>query len=215
MANLPWGPHGAEAPPHTIKPNPTAADPVPAFNSADEAAVPIQGGGALGGVVVNVVISLLMLLMFWMPAACLYPLTTVAGAAAGFLSRPIFAAVLPPDAGDVPLALAFVVGAVVIGIMIRVEGRLAQSAHYRSIRHGVRLVLLGLLAIPVIQSKVDASAPYVYAFISSPGAVAQFFTTPQNFGIWLAVVVGLHFLLWKAEPVRRFWHRRLKWVGLK
>jgi len=148
---------------------------VPVFNQADEAAVPIQSGDAFGGIAVNIVISFFMLIMLWMPAACLYPLTSLAGVAAGFLSRSIFVAVLPQDAGDVPLALAFAVGAVVIGIMIRIEGRLAQSARYRSIRHVVRLVLLALLAIPVIQSKVDASAPYVYAVVSSPHAIAQFF----------------------------------------
>jgi hypothetical protein len=215
LANLPWGPHGAEAPPHTVKPNPTAADAVPAFNQPDEAAAPTQGGGVLGTIGANIVTSFFMLIMLWMPMVCLYPLTSAAGASAGFLSRPIFAAVLPEDTRDVSLALAFLVGAVAIGIVNRIEYRLAQSARYRSIRHVVRLVLLALLAMPTIQTTVDASAPYVYAFVTSPRAIAEFLSTPQNLLIWIAVVVGLHFLIWKAEPVRRFWHRRLKWIGLK
>ena len=82
MANLPRGPHGAEAPPHTARPSTTAADPVPVFNQPDEAAVPIQGGDSLGGIVVNIVISFFMLIMLWMPAACLYPLTSAADVAA-------------------------------------------------------------------------------------------------------------------------------------
>jgi len=92
MANRPWGPHGAEAPPLTTTPNPTAADPTPAFGQADEATAPIQGGGSGAGLIaVNIVISFFMLIMLWMPMACLYPLTSAAGAAAEFLSRPIFA----------------------------------------------------------------------------------------------------------------------------
>ena len=38
---------------------------------------------------------------------------------------------------------------------------------------------------------------------------------PTSLVIVLTVVVGVHFLLSKAEPVRRFWHRRLRWLGLK
>jgi hypothetical protein len=215
MANLPWGPHSAEAPPHTVRPNPTAADPVPAFNQPEEAAAPVQGGGPLGTIAANIMISFFMLIMLWMPMTCLYPLTGAAGAAAGFMSRPLFSALLPEDAGDLPLASAFLAGAVAILIVNRIEYRLAQSARYRSIRHVFRLVLLALLAMPTIQTRVDASAPYVYAFVTSPRAVAEFLSAPANLVMWSGVVIGLHFLLWKAEPVRRFWHRRLKWIGLK
>jgi hypothetical protein len=43
-----------------------------------------------------------------------------------------------------------------------------------------------------------------------PHVVAEGFTSRSD-----RRAQGLHFLIWKAETVRLFWHRRLKWVGLK
>ena len=56
--------------------------PVPAFNQSDEAAAPVQGGGAFGAIGANIAFSLLMLIMLWMPMACLCPLTSTAGVVA-------------------------------------------------------------------------------------------------------------------------------------
>ena len=214
MTNRPWGPHGEDTEPNTVKPGPTGRDPVLEPKQSEEAPLPAGGGDPFSGIVINIVIGFFMLIMFWMPMVCLYPLTSAAGAAAGFLSRPIFVAILPEDAGDVPLALALALGAGVIALMIRIEGRLAKSAQYRAARHVVRMVLLGLLAVPVIYTRIDASAPYVWAVVTSPSAIVEFFSTPSNAAIWLAAMVGVHVLLVKGEPVRRFWHQRLKWIGL-
>jgi hypothetical protein len=38
---------------------------------------------------------------------------------------------------------------------------------------------------------------------------------PQNLATILVVIIAMHFLLWKAEKLRAFWHRRLFWLGLK
>jgi hypothetical protein len=151
---------------------------------------------------------------------CLYPITAAAGIAATLATRSIFTSVLPADAGDVPFALGIVVGAVVIGIVFRLEVRLAGSTGYRVVRHVVRMILLAIWAIPIIQLTLGAAAPttstaYIFFVISNPSGMVQFLANPLMLGIWIAVVVGLHFLIWKADGVRRFWHRRLVWIGLK
>jgi hypothetical protein len=218
--NLPWGPHGAEAPPNTVTPNPTAASPAPAFEQPESVAMPTGGGDPFGSAVISIVLSVVMILILWIPAVCLYPLTAAAGIATTIVTRSISARVLPADAGDVPFALGIVLGAIVIGIMIRIEGRLARSAPYRMVRHGVRMVLLAIWAIPILQLTMGATAPgtstaYIFAVVSSPLAMAGFLLNPLNLGAWLVSVIGLHFLIWKSERARRIWHRRLAWIGLK
>jgi hypothetical protein len=220
--NLPWGPHGAEAPPHTVTPNPTAPSAVPTFEQPAEVVMPTLGGGAdtFGKIVSNILVSVVMMVILWMPAACLYPLTAAAGIAAGFMTRSILAVVLPADAGDVPFVLGVLVGTIVVGGVIRIEDRLSGSARYRSGRHGVRMVLLAIWAIPIIQLAMGATAPgtstrYILSVVSSPSAMVQFLTSPLNLGLWFASLIGLHFLIWKGERARQLWHRRLRWIGLR
>jgi hypothetical protein len=67
---------------------------------------------------------------------------------------------------------------------------------------------------------MGATAPtsttrYVLAMVSNPRALLAFLSRPQNLAIWLGALVALHFVLWKADTLREWWHRRLKWVGLK
>ena len=84
----------------------------------------------------------------------------------------------------------------------------------------VRLVLLAALAIPLIQlaNGVPFHGPatlYMLSVVGSPRNMALVLGKPQNLAIMLGVVVGMHFLLWKAERVRQFWHRRLAAIGLR
>jgi hypothetical protein len=220
MSNQPWGPHGREAPPNTVTPNPTPADPVPTLGQPADAPLPTGGGGALSIIIINFIVAFFIVAILWIPMVCLYPLTGTATIATWLVTKPILTGVLPAEAGDVPAALAYLIAAVVAGVMIRVESRLAQSMGYRLPRHVVRMVLLAIWSIPIIQLTMGAEAPtsstaYIFAVVTQPGAMLQFLMSPLNFGIWVAVVVGLHFLIWKAEGVRRFWHRRLVWIGLK
>lgn len=220
--NQPWGPHGPVVPPHTVTPNPTAPTPVPAFEQPAEVAMSTLAGEAdgFGKIVSNILVSVVMMVILWMPAACLYPLTAGSGVAAAVVTMQILSRVLPADAGDVPLVLGVLVGAIAVAIVIRIEDRLSRSARYRLVRHGVRMVLLGMWAIPIIQLAMGATAPststrYILSVVSSPSAMARFLTSPLNLAAWTLCLVGLHFLIWKGERARRLWHRRLAWIGLK
>ena len=221
MKNLPWGAHGAEAPPHTVKPNPTAPSQVPAFEQPADVAMPTQAGGAFGTIIISIVLSLVMIAILWIPALCLYPITATAGFAAAMITTSIFTRVVPADAVDVARVLGFTAFAIVIGILIRIEGRLSSRfAPYRLGRHVVRMVLLAIWAIPILQLTMGATAPgtstaYIFAVVSSPYAMAGFLMNPLNLGVWLVSVVGLHFLIWKSELARRLWHRRLSRIGLQ
>jgi hypothetical protein len=222
VTNFPWGPHGPEVPPNTVRPNPTVPSPPQQFPGADEAAAPISagGGGGLGGVLANIIFSLVLVAVLWIPMACIYPLTALAGIVAGLGTVPLFARVLPADGRDVALVLGIVVGAVVVFKVYRLEYGLAQHPRFRLARHVVRLVLLAVWAIPIIQLSMGATAPstttrYVLAVVSSPRALASFLARPQNLVIWVLGIVALHFLLWPAGRVRHWWHRRLTFVGLK
>jgi hypothetical protein len=195
---------------------------VPTFEQPAEVAMTTQSGGAdtFGKIVSNIFVSLVMMVILWFPAACLYPLTAGSGITAAVVTMQILARVLPADAGDVPLVIGVLVGAIVVGIVIRIEDRLSRSGRYRWARHGLRMVLLGMWAIPVIQLAMGATAPststrYILEVVSSPRAMATFLTSPVNLGVWLACLLGLHFLIWKGERARRLWHRRLAWIGLK
>jgi hypothetical protein len=106
-------------------------------------------------------------------------------------------------------------------IVSRVEYRLTRNFALRWTRHVVRLILFGVLALPLIQATVGEGrmggsyARYIFAALSNPRALLSQLANPQNLAIVVAVVVAMHFILWKAETLRRFWHRRLSWLGLK
>jgi len=223
MTNMPWGPHGPEASPHTVRPNPTAPSPPQQILGSDEAPAPIPvagGGGPLGDLLANIMLSLLMLALLWIPMVCLYPLSAVAGMVAGYGSFPLFLRALPADGRDVAAVLGMAVG-VVVGLKVnRLEYRLAQNPAFRLARHAVRLVLLAVWAIPIIQLSTGTTAPttstaYIFAVVNSPQALLAFLSRPRNLAIWVAVVMGLHFLIWSGAGVRRWWHRRLTFIGLK
>ncbi len=227
MGSFPWGPHGPEVSPNTVKPNPTAASSAPAFEqpsyyspqTSAAAAAGALGGDPISNIVINFVVSFFMMAMLWEVFVCLYPVTTLAGVLAGVFTIPIFTRMLPPDGHDVALLMGVVVGAVVIGVLIRIEYRLAQNLPFRLARHGVRLALLSLLVIPMValgQGTVRlASTAGFYTTIVNNPRVMLGFLNPVSLGIWAGVMVGLHFLLWNWSWARRVWHTRLKWIGLK
>ena len=178
------------------------------------------GGGGLGAILANIVISAVMLAILWIPAVCLYPLTSVAGIATSLILMSILSRVLPPDGGDVVSLLSIIGGAIVIFKVFRIEMRLAESATFRMIRHAIRMVLLAIVAIPFVQLTMGATAPstttrYILAVILRPDVMWEFLLSPTNLGAWLAAVVALHVVIWHSARARRFWHGRLKWVGLK
>jgi lipoprotein signal peptidase len=157
--------------------------------------------------------------ILWIPFLCLYPLTALIGIGVGFAAVPIFARTLPPNT-DVPAALGVLIGAVAFYIMIRIEYRLSQSAGYRISRHAVRMVLLAIVAIPTIQMAAGApvestSTRYILSVVSNPRIMFSFLADAKNVAILLTVVIVIHFVLWKGERFRRFWHRRLSAIGMK
>lgn len=181
---------------------------------------PSPAGGGSGGFLVLVVLSLLLVALLWIPMICLYPLTALAGALAGVGSFLVAVRLLPVDGRDVAMVIGIGVGVVVVWKVYRVESRLAGHPQFRLIRHAVRLLLLGIWAIPILQLAMGATAPttttrYVLAMVSSPRALLPFLARPQNLAIWMGAMVALHFVLWSADSLRQWWHRRLKYVGLK
>lgn len=85
----------------------------------------------------------------------------------------------------------------------------------------MRLILFGVFAVPWLvgfmgdASVRAASFRYIAALLSHPPYLLRQVTNPQNLLFVVAVMVGVHFLLWKADRLRAFWHRRLMWLGLK
>jgi len=224
MGTYPWGPHGPNVPAHTTTPNPTAACPAPAFEQPDYSAGPISTGGGGGDpisyIVRNFIFSWFFMACVWQFFLCLYPVTSLAAIATGFLTVPIFTRLLPPDGKDVATLLGVISGAVVMGVLIRIEYRLAQNTRFRLIRHVLRLALLSVLTIPAIMVatgavEIGTTSGFFTAIVNHPGVLLRFITQPVNFGIWAAVMVAVHFLLWNWKWGRNFWHRRLVWLGLK
>lgn len=210
MGTSPFGPHGPQTRSYDPTPNPTAPSAsVPVFGDGDQQASSTKTGS--GGPFLSFATSVLMAPFVWMFWICLYPLP----AAAGFLGGWLVA-----EYANGGLGFGVIAGYAVIIFMSRVEYRLAQHSTYRASRHVVRLILFGALAIPWIQAMVfsaggSAEASYILTMLTSPRLMLPQLANPTSLVIVLTVVVGVHFLLSKAEPVRRFWHRRLRWLGLK
>ena len=219
MTNQPWGPHGPEAPPNTVRPNPTAPGSPHQLLGAGDAPLPVAPGGG-SGFFAAVIVSLVMVVLVFIPMVCLYPLTALASILAGVGTYLLAVRVLPADGGDVAALLGVVVGAIALWKVYRLEYRLAQQPPIRLTRHVVRLLLLSVWVIPVMQLATGATAPttstrYILATVSNPETLVGFLTRPQNLLIWAAAIAGLHFLLWTDNRFRRWWHYRLIFVGLK
>jgi hypothetical protein len=222
MSTTPFGPHGHTKLPHGRLQGTTEQQEHILITDTGQEAIPISTGGPnyFSVIAVNILLSLVMLALLWIPAVCLYPATALGGIVAGFITAALTARMLPPDAVDVASLLGIIVGAVTIGILIRLEYRLAQQSVFRLTRHGIRLLLLSIWAIPIIQifqgTTYDGTTTrYIFAVVSNPRQLIYFLSVPLNLGILLVVTVALHFLLWKAERLRKYWHTRLSWVGLK
>jgi hypothetical protein len=223
--NYPWGPHGPQSSPYEVRPNPTAASPAPAFEQPDSgASMPMAGGGGgggLGAILADFVISVVFFFIVWEAAACLYFITAIVGIGASIFSFSILNPMITPMAGrDAALLASIVIGWVAAAFMSRLEFRLAKNQGFRIGRHIVRLMLLSILAIPIMMLSMGVPAPstttrFILAIVSSPQAMVRFLSTPATLVIWLGVIVGIHFAVWKWEWARRFWHRRLRMVGLK
>jgi len=237
MGSYPWGPHGPQAGPFDVRPNPTAPSaPVPQFNTPSWGTpLPAGGGGSTSGGTVNYgasaagppgphrILSLLLVGTLWMFWVCLYPLTAVAGLLSAVYSAGALAALMAK--GIIPrngmlLLGAYVVGIAVVVVLSRVEYRLAQILPYRIIRHVARLGIFALLTIALLPlfygaPEGNTATEYFTRFFSRPGSIGHVLANPVNIGIVLAVVAGMHFFLWKSKGLSDFWHRRLSAIGLK
>ena len=223
MGYFPWGPHGPEISPNQVKPNPTPSA-LPAFGQPTDD-FPQQSVGASGGgpsPFLSIAISLIMVPLVWMFWICLYPLTAATAIVTAFFTGTMLRRVL--TASD-ELAVAQV-GGIVAGfvaaiIVSRIEYKLTQNFAFRWARHAVRLLLFGALALPWIQAmignaKIDnSSTRYIFAVLSNPRFLIAQLTLPQNLAIVAGVMIAMHFVLWKGDRFRAFWHRRLFWLGLK
>jgi len=219
MGTFPFGPHGPETRSFDPTPNPTAPSaPGPLLGDGDQPA----GGGAAastggsGGPFLSFTISLLMVPFVWMFWICLYPLAAIAGLFAGWIVSTLTAPIFPEDAHAL---MGVVAGYAVIVFMSRVEYKLAeQHALYRRSRHVVRLILVAVMIVPWIQVMIFGVAgktQYILTMLTSPQLLLAQLADATNLAIVAVAVVGMHFLLTKAPNVRDFWHRRLRWLGLK
>ena len=225
MGSFPWGPHGPETSPNQVKPNPTAADPVvpigqPHWN-VTQTTSGYTGGGS-GGPFLSIALSLMMVPLVWMFWICLYPLTAAASIVTGFVTGSLARrAVTASDAASVAQLTGVIAGFVAAVIVGRVEYKLAQNTGLRLARHALRLMLFAALALPWIQAMIGdakvagSSTRYIFVALSNPRFLVSQLMNPPSLAIVVAVMVGMHFLLWKAERLRAFWHRRLFWLGLK
>jgi hypothetical protein len=223
MGSFPWGPHGKETSPYEVKPNPTPSGSVGQFGQDDSYAAPLPTGYAGGGPnpLLSLIASLVMVPLVWMFWICLYPMTAAASALTGFLTGSLLSRVTASDVASVAPLGGVIAGYATAIIVSRVEYKLAQNIALRWARHVVRLLLFGALAIPWFQGVIKdtrlggSSTLYIFAVLSHPQILASQLANAQSLEIVLAVMVGMHFLLWKAERLRAFWHRRLFWLGLK
>jgi hypothetical protein len=229
MGSYPWGPHGPETRPYDVRPNPTPQSVFPNIGGGDFAAAPVGAYGlppgaptGSGGPHVSIIASLVMLPFVWMFWICLYPLTAAVGVITTVLTSGLAMRYLSLQRDEASVALGFgiIAGFIAVAIFSRIEYRMAQNIGYRVARHAVRLVLFGVLALPWIQAMVfdvagGSETRYIYGALTHPRFLMAQMAIPQNLAIVAAVMVGMHFLLWKGERVRSFWHRRLMWLGLK
>ncbi len=223
MSTQPWGPHGPTVPDHTTTPNPTPSSPYQNIGGADFSQAPAGmagSSGGSGGPLAQIVFSLILFVLLWIPMACLYPLTSVSAIVAGLASYAILLRALPADLQPTAFVGAFAVGAAVIFFVYRIEYRLAQQAVFRLGRQVVRMLLLAAWAIPIIQLSMGATAPttstaYILTAMNHPLWLAGWLANPKNLVIWLVVVAALHYLIWTREGFRAWWHRRLVYLGLK
>jgi hypothetical protein len=224
MGSFPWGPHGPETSPHEGKPNATAPEPVPQFGQADSYTAPPIAGSASGGPhpILSITVSLLMIPLVWMFWICLYPLTAAAALFTGLITTAMLSRVLTAaDEASVAQLGGVIAGFAAAVIVSRLEYKLTQNPPLRLARHVVRLILFGLLVIPWFQGVVrnaniaGSSTRYIFVVLSNPKILAAQLANPQNLVTIFVVIIVMHFLLWKAEKLRAFWHRRLFWLGLK
>lgn len=207
-----------------MKPNPTASEPVGQFGQADaSAALPATGyAGGSGGPFLSIAASLLMAPLVWMFWICLYPLTAAAAIFTGIMAETLLSrALTASDEASVAQFGGVIAGFAVAVIASRVEYKLAQNMGLRLGRHMVRLLLFGALALPWIQAMIGdakvggSSTRYIFAALSNPRFLVSQLMNPRNLAIVVTVMAGMHFLLWKANRLQAFWHRRLFWLGLK
>jgi hypothetical protein len=238
----PWGPHGERVSPFEVKPNPTPSTPQQ-FGSSDfaqpaanpyaagnpYAANPYAGGYAAPSMTAsdaagiarlgNFIVSAVVLGFFWQFFVCLYPLPALLGGITAIYSAGFLVKMFPRD----PVFLsstffcvlaAYAAGIAVVYVAMRIEQRLARYTAYRIARHIVRLPLLGLMAIFAIERA--SGIPMLSSVdLSVFGAnIARILRTPDYLIAVFVFVVIMHVILWKADFLRAFWHRRLAAVGL-
>jgi hypothetical protein len=230
----PFGPHGPAGSPTSVRPNPTPADVPMNLGGGDAGSWPtygVSGGGGGTGVaysgagatlilrVVGAIFTFFALLTFPIPLACLYPLTAAVAFVAAILARPFLGQIVGGDPDGVRVCTVGVVLVATYAFM-RVEYRLARNPLFRAVRHGLRLVLFAILGVPTMLFAMspDKSMTYtvfVLDVFARPALMMRLLASPVIDAILAACVIGLHFLLWRADHLRDFWHRRLKSVGLK
>jgi len=230
----PFGPHGPAGSPVDVTPNPTPAGESMNIGGGDSGFSPGFGGGSYaagagpaynaGGpnpmlTIVGAIFTFFALLVVTIPLACLYPLTAAAALSAAIFMRPLLVRSFTGDA-DTVLVCTLALVLVVTYVVIRLEYRLAQNPQFRMFRHGVRLLLFGVIGVPTILFFMNPDTPFTYTMfvlkvLATPRLIVRWLAMPVNDAILLGGLVGLHFLLWNAERLRAFWHRRLRSVGLK
>ena len=206
----PFGPHGQRQDPREVPRHPGSggnSNPPQGMDTGSypPAAVPLQGDPGSIGLYVGSFVLVCCCGPIWM---CLYPLA--AGAAAAtfasllfFLNKIVPSSARPSEFASVLGAILFLgsvlVSIVLLYILSRWEHRLARSPLYRYPRHLLRLLLLGILAV----WSITEQPPFLYR------------NRPEHVKIFLVAVVIWHLLLWKAAPLRRFWHGALRYSGLR
>src|SRR5260370_14464915 len=229
MGYQPWGPHGPTQDANSVPCNPTPAYVPPAWPSDTPTGSPGGGvptgytgssGGGVGygsGIAVAPgswpLLSLIIAPFVWKLWMCLYPLPALAGAATVFAGPFPFKQFLPPQTDSTVNALItcspYVLGLAVLVIMSRVDHRIGRYLAYRIPRHIVRLLLLGIVVIAGVQ---EAQGIVVYG----PWPMANLRALGNTeIAIVLAFLVGMHFLLWTNNFVRRMWNTRLAAIWLR
>ena len=219
----PWGPHGAEGSPLDVTPNPTASSTFPNIGGADwQVTQPtVSSGGTGANPWLSITASIIMLPFVWMFWICLYPMTAAAGIFAGLVVSSVGSQFVARNDADVANFFGIVAGFAIFIFVSRVEYRLADNPGFRRGRHVLRLILLGIFAGPWFLAFMgDADTRRIIltsmlSMVSHPSLLLTQMLNPANWVMGGIVAVGFHFLLTKAERLRNFWHRRLRWIGLK